>query len=212
MKGRSVRSAVVSLSLALAAILGACTGPGAGKSTFESGDVQQNGKVTGDDDDDDNASSSGGAVAGQEVFGTKAFSYKAPTMNADDHGVTHDGQTPLEGKDCVVAGCHLDARPWAFAGTVYTGADSTTIESQAEIGVVYGNTVKTVMTDAQGNFWLEGTEFPPVDAVIGVRKAGGAFQKMIRQLPASSATTAGGRACNSAGECHGSITQRIWIK
>ncbi|MFO0740929.1 MAG: hypothetical protein U0270_33840 [Labilithrix sp.] len=209
---RGSGSALVTCSLVMAAIIAACSGPGAGKSTFESGEVNQessSGKsVGGDDDDDTTSSSSSGAAAGDAVFGTTTFAYKAPPQNANDHkDATHANQTPLEGKDCVTAGCHLDVKVWAFAGTVYSKIDGTTTVAQAEVGVVYGNTLKSAMTDANGNFWLDGTDFPPANAKVGVRIAGKPAKLMNLPLPAAPA----GRACNSTG-CHGAAANRIWIE
>jgi hypothetical protein len=208
-----VRAHLFSFAIVAASIVaGACAGPAAGKSSFESGDVQEEsgGSKAADDDDDTakSSSSSSGAPAGDQVFGTSTFAYKNPGQNADDHAATHTGKTPLEGKDCVVAGCHLDTKPWAFAGTVYTKADATTTVAEAEVGIVYAdNSVKSAMTDAQGNFWFVGTDFPPASAKIGVRKAGSATKFMATPLPAAPA----GRACNSTA-CHGAAANRIWIQ
>ena len=206
-----MKSELFVTAFATAAIIAACAGPGAGKSTFESGDVKENkgsGKTVSDDDDATSSSSStSGAATGDAVFGTSTFTYKNPGQNADDHQATHAGQTPLDGKDCVTAGCHLDTKPWAFAGTVYTKIDGTTTEPQAEIGIVYAdNSVKSTMTDAQGNFWFDGTDFPPAGAKVGVRKAGAPTKFMNTPLPAAP----GGRACNSTA-CHGAAANRIYV-
>lgn len=209
-----MKSTLLITAFTLTAIVVACAGPGAGKSTFESDDVKANktgGKTVSDDDDDTTSSSSSstsGAPTGDAVFGTSTFAYKNPGQNADDHQATHTGQTPLEGKDCVTAGCHLDGTTWAFAGTVFTKVDGTSTEAQAEVGIVYAdNTVKSAMTDAQGNFWFPGTDFPPAGAKVGVRKAGAATKFMATPLPAAPA----GRACNSTA-CHGAAANRIYIQ
>lgn len=199
---------VLSLTLVGAALLAAsasCSGPGAGKETFSSDNVQQNGtKKSGDDDDTSTtpAGTSSGSAATDKVFGTTTFGFDPPKENADDHAATHTGKTPLAGKNCVDTGCHLTTQPWGFAGTVFADAKGASGAGiQAEIGVVYADgKIRSAMTDAQGNFWLPSVTDPPTGVkAIGIRKAGSATKYMATALPAGDA----GRACSSAPPCHG---------
>jgi hypothetical protein len=186
----------------------ACAGPGSGSSSFTEGNVKTGSApgTTGDDDDSTSSSSSssgGSSSGGDKIFGTKAFAYVNPGENADDHQATHTGQTPLEGKNCVVAGCHLDTKPWAAAGTVYADTAGSAPLAQAEIGIVFpDNSAISAMTDAQGNFWFDTTKVPPAGSLVGVRTNGSAPRYMAE-------TITGPSGCNNATGCHGSATLRI---
>jgi hypothetical protein len=201
---------LVAFTGVIVSIIAACSGPGAGKSTFTEGDVQETG---GDDDDDTKApeSSSGAATTGDKVFGNTTFTYKPPPENADEHAASHTGHTPLEGQDCTQANCHQATEPWSFCGTVYGNKDGTVAGGQAEIGVVYGdNKIRSAMTDANGNFWLAPGDNPTGVKAVGIRKAGSATLFMSTPLPDGDA----GRACNAGGTCHGKdgTAGRIYIQ
>jgi hypothetical protein len=148
-----------------------------------------------------------GAGAGHPIFGNDAFAFESPGQNANDHQGTHVGQTPLEGKDCVTAACHLNTSPWSFAGTVYAAIGGGATVSRAEIRVVGpdGKLFGKTYTDTQGNFWLEQATRPPAGSKVGVRKEGG--EPKVMGLAVEGAT---GAACNATAGCHGQATLRIY--
>ena len=120
------------------------------------------------------AGSEGGPV-GDPVFGTTAFAAgpAGPPLNvAKAANAAHNGDA--SGKDCIVAGCHLDARPWAFGGTLYTDATGTGRTAAAEIRVTGpdGKVYASTFSDVDGNFWFE-TSDPkvPAGSRVGVRTA-----------------------------------------
>lgn len=192
-------------------IVAACSGPGSGLSTFAAGDVKA--QSSGDDDDTTSSSSSSSSGAGTGVFGATTFAYKNPGLSANNQ-IAHKDSLPLQGKDCVKAGCHLETKPWAFAGTVFQKkADPAGVDGggptvpEAEIGVLYpDNKFRSAMTDPDGNFWIDG-EPPPKGSKVAVRKAGGTVEIMNQAL----GDAPGSRACNSDA-CHGLATNRIYIE
>lgn len=193
-------------AIALAASM-ACSGPQAGIAEFSSGGVTA---ASGDDDDSTNSStSSSSSSSGDLIFGTQAFTYTAPPENADDHNTgTHTGANapPMEGKSCVVAGCHADgASPWFAAGTVYN-SDGTAFTGQAEIGIVTpDNKGVALYTDKQGNFFAAGDAIP-AGSHVGIRVSGGQSFKMLEPLPAGPT----GGNCNATGGCHGDANNRLY--
>lgn len=163
-------------------------------------------------DDGGSSSSSGGADGGGEggapdpVFGNEAFAPGNPGQNANGATATHGGT--VEGKACMIAGCHLDTGPkWGFGGTVYTALNGGTTVKNAEVRVTGpdGKTFGSAYTDDNGNFWFDGAGAkPPANSRVGVRNA---TKSMIM-----TGTVAGdtGADCNSAG-CHGAAAMRIYL-
>lgn len=155
---------------------------------------------------------------GDPVFGTDVFAYVDPGLTADSHDGTHIGQKPMEGKNCVKAGCHAeDAQHWSFAGTVYqsisgndAGAgDAGPIVPHAEIRIVdpTGKEFGRAYTDVNGNFWLSGKpgDYPPPGSKVGVRREGGNPLSMVATISGQE-----GAGCNSDGNCHGQPAVRIY--
>jgi hypothetical protein len=140
-----------------------------GGPTVEAGVVTEGGTTT-------EAGVEGGSsgMAGDPVFGTTAFaagSAGPPIRVAKAANGAHGGDA--SGKDCVVAGCHLDARPWAFGGTLYADAAGTARTANAEIRVTGpdGKLVASTYSDVDGNFWFESSGDPkiPAGSRVGVR-------------------------------------------
>ncbi|MBX3261994.1 MAG: hypothetical protein KF782_20085 [Labilithrix sp.] len=133
-----------------------------------------------------------------------------PGVAANDANPAHGGS--VEGKDCIVAGCHLEGgRPWVFGGTVYNAAQGDQVVTKAEIRIVgpNGAEVGTTYTDANGNFWLEkeGTTIP-AGSKVGVRREGGAEPKyMATPLQPTD------RGCSATrANCHGTDgTGRVYV-
>ena len=93
-----------------------------------------------------------------------------PDPRRQDANAAHGGDA--SGKDCIVAGCHLDARPWAFGGTLYTDAAGTARTANAEIRITGpdGKVYASTYSDVDGNFWFE-TGTPKVPAGQPRRRA-----------------------------------------
>lgn len=149
------------------------------------------------------------AGAADPVFGTTTFAYTNPGVTANGANAAHAGT--VEGKDCVVAGCHGNgsADPWLFGGTVYNAAQGGQTVAQAEVRVVdaTGTEVAKAYTDANGNFWFQkGALNMPVGGRVGVRTAT-AVKRMATPLQAAQPGAGGG--CNNAG-CHGA-TMRVYV-
>lgn len=151
---------------------------------------------------------------GDPVFGTTAFMQGNPPSGGPAKGrpqhVPPTVPTNLDpsGIDCVVAGCHLDARPWAFAGTLYTDATGTARVAGAEIRVTGpdGKLVGNTYSDADGNFWLElGDPKLPANSRVGVRNG----TKILNMA----GTISGQTGCSRANGCHGSGTPgKVFLK
>jgi hypothetical protein len=145
--------------------------------------------------DSGSASSSGDPVFGKTTF---AAGQAGPPVNvAKMANAAHNGDA--SGKDCVVMGCHLDARPWAFGGTLYTDAAGTARVAGAEIRVTdsTGKVYASTFSDVDGNFWFEANDPKiPANSRVGVRN-GTKFLDM--------AGTIGGAqvGCQKAAGCHG---------
>lgn len=144
----------------------------------------------------------GAPAAPDKVFKTDAFTYTDPGVTANTANAAHGGN--VEGKNCIAAGCHAPggARPWVFAGTLYTtsaGAKVTVRKGQIRVVDPSGATLCETYTDANGNFWCDkaGTTIP-TGSIVGVRKEGGASHVMNGALQA---TDNGG--CSAVGTCHG---------
>jgi hypothetical protein len=149
---------------------GELTSGGTSNGGVEAGAVTEGGTTT-------EAGAEGGGITGDPVFGTTAFAAGQagpPVRVAKAANAAHNGDA--SGKDCVVAGCHLDARPWAFGGTLYTDIAGTARTANAEIRVTGpdGKVVASTFSDVDGNFWFESSGDPkiPAGSRVGVRTAG----------------------------------------
>lgn len=146
-----------------------------------------------------------GGPAGDAVFGTTTFAYQNPGQAANNADGAHGGT--VEGKDCVVAGCHGNGgKPWLFGGTVYNAATAGQTVAQAEVRIVdpTGKEVAKAYTDANGNFWFDkGALTIPANSKVGVRTA----TKVARMATPLGAT---GGGCNNAAGCHGT-TMRVYV-
>lgn len=179
--------------LSASALVGAatsCSGPDPGQVTFierpkgSSGELTSGGQPTveagatteGGMGGEAGAEGGSSGMAGDPVFGTSAFaagSAGPPIRVAKAANAAHGGDA--SGKDCIVAGCHLDTRPWAFGGTLYTDAAGTARTANAEIRITGpdGKVYASTYSDVDGNFWFEtGTPTVPAGSRVGVRTAG----------------------------------------
>lgn len=207
-----------------AAAAGACDAPDPGEITFSersktesssgsSGQASSSSGASstsssGTPGTDGGGSSSGEAGAADPVFGNSAFAAGNPGQNANGANAAHAGN--VEGKNCIQAGCHLDAAnaKWGFGGTVYTKATGGTTVKNAEVRVTGpdGKTFGMAYTDDNGNFWFDGAGAkPPANSRVGVRDA---TKKKVM-----TGTVAGdpGAACN-APACHGNTAMRIFLE
>ncbi|MBX3232862.1 MAG: hypothetical protein KIT84_42430 [Labilithrix sp.] len=208
-------SSLVALVVAGAAAF-ACSGPAAGEAVYTNGEVKvgadksssgepRNGSTT-------SSTSTSGGGATDAFFKTVPYNYDQgrPPNNADDNAGTHTGLIPLAGKECAVAGCHLDKGPkWVMSGTVFSAKTGGTPVPKVQIGVYTeaDNKITDCYSDAQGNFWLESDTPIPAGAKVAVRKADGeASLPMVTPLPAPPT----GGNCNLAAGCHGD-TNRIYV-
>lgn len=164
----------------------------------------------GDDDAGDGGSDSadadgGDAAADAEggldpVFGSSTFAYVNPGQNANTANAAH--QNTVEGKNCVVAGCHLDGnQPFKFAGTVYTTANGNQTVAEAEVRIVSpsGVEVGRSYTDANGNFWLSAGGTIPASSRVGARTA---LSRHLMIDTISGLDSPSARECSNA-SCHG---------
>ncbi len=221
MVNRSVLLIGVLLGTGAVAFVPACSGPDPGAISFEerppsglASDTPGTGGTggTGGTSGDGGTTGTGPKTDGggtKDFFNNEAFAYADPGSKANAHTGTHvapTNQIPLQGKNCVQAGCHLDTKPWAFAGTLYTDVNGTATVAQGEIRIVKadGTELTRAYTDADGNFWLESPDRPPAGSKVGVRKAGGTPKMMTGTIEGAT-----GAACN-AGGCHGSATLRVF--
>ena len=126
-----------------AAIFGAttsCSAPDPGQITFSErprgsgGELTSGGTTSGGTDGGSSGTTSGGTdgggtdggssgAAADPVFGTTAFAAGSTGQGAPAKAANpaHNGDS--SGKDCMVAGCHLNQ--WGFGGTLYTDAAGT---------------------------------------------------------------------------------------
>lgn len=208
------------LVVGTAAVAGACDAPDPGEITYSERSKAESSSSGGGSSSSGASSSSSGASGGTDgggsssgeggaadpVFGTSQFAAGNPGQNANQVG-DHAGQTPLEGKNCVVAGCHLDNnKKWGFAGTVYAAATGGTTVKNAEVRVTGpdGATIGMTYTDDNGNFWYEGAR-PPANSRVGVRD-GTKKAVMVGTVAGDS-----GAGCN-APACHGNAAMRIYLQ
>ena len=183
------------LGAALVGALAACSGPDPGAITFA--ERQSSGVV-----DPPATSTAPAADSGPNdpIFGKTLMKWEDPGVTANAANAAHAGT--VEGKDCMVAGCHLDgAKAWVFGGTIYSAAQGGTTVAKAEIRIVApnGTEVGHTYTDANGNFWLEKTATTiPINSKVGVRKEGGGTKTMITPLQPADRGCSANRA-----NCHG---------
>jgi len=189
------------------AALPACTSPDPGSITF----AERPGGGTSESSSTPPPPAEAGAPLGDPIFGTTLLAWESPGVAANNANADH--QNTVEGKDCMVAGCHLDGnRPWLFGGTVYTTAQGGTTVARAEVRVVGpdGAEVARAYTDANGNFWVaKGNKTIPANSKVGVRAEGVVGTKtMATPLEPSHG------ACSSvATNCHGTAgTGRVYIQ
>ena len=211
-------SGSVVISGALATVT-ACTGPDPGTITFAervSGmapDALGGSSGVAVDGGPGTATDGGGTTTtANAVFADTIFAYDNPGVTANNANGAHGGT--VEGKDCMVAGCHLGGnKPWVFAGTVYTTAQGGTTVPLAEVRVVDATNkeIGRAYTDPNGNFWLQTVagKVIPANAKVGVRREGGPAPKLMA-TPLVGPTNAG---CSSvATNCHGTAgTGKVFI-
>jgi hypothetical protein len=176
--------------LAGATLVGAttsCSGPDPGSITFSerprgsSGELTSGGNPTADGgpvgEGGTPEPAKDGGTSGKPadpVFGTTTFAAGPagpPVSVAKAANPMHGGDA--SGKDCVTAGCHLDARPWAFAGTLYvdaTGGAARVPNAEIRITGPDAKVYATTYSDIDGNFWFEtGDVKVPAGSRVGVR-------------------------------------------
>ncbi len=207
------RGVVLTCAVLGAAVLGsstACSGPDPGAITFSErpGIIGEPQGSTSGDGTSGTSGTSGDSQPGNDFF-KDAFAYEDPGLLANNADVAHGGT--VEGKDCLVAGCHLDgAKKWLFGGTVYNAAKNGQTVAKAEVRIIGpdGAEVGRAYTDANGNFWMEaGDKTIPPNSKVGVRSEGGGVALMV--TPISNAD--GGCTANRA-NCHGTELQgRVWV-
>lgn len=200
------------LGAGVLALSSGCTGPDPGSLEFAERPGQQ-GEPQGSSGSSGGTSSSGGTedAGGDPIFGLTAFEYQDPGVIANEQNPdTHQGN--VEGKDCVVAGCHLGgAAPWLFAGTVYSAQNGGTTVAKAEVRIVGPDNAEIgrAYTDPNGNFWMESTGVAiPDGSKVGVRREGGQTPMMM-VTPLTNADA----GCNAnRANCHGTALQgKIYV-
>lgn len=209
-----------------AAVVGAttsCSGPDPGQITFSerprgsSGELTSGGTTSGGTDGggttDGGSSGEAGAdggssgVVGDPVFGTSTFTLGSPGQGAPAKmaNAAHNGDS--SGKDCIVAGCHLNQ--WGFGGTLYTDAAGTARVKDAEVRITGpdGKEFQKTYSDVDGNFWIAGLGIPiPANSRVGVRTADGKKMEMAGTVSTAQA------GCNQAGTCHGGTAGKVYLK
>ncbi len=187
-----------------------CTAPDPAAISFAErpgsvGEVQGNGSTT-SSSTSTSSSSSGGEAGADPIFNGAAFAYVDPGQKANDASpANHAGN--VEGKDCVSAGCHLNAGTigWLFAGTLYSASQGGTTIPKGEIKIVGPDNaeIAKAYTDANGNFWIAaGGKTIPAGSKVGVRKEGGQVKTMATPIANADAS------CNAnRGNCHGTASQ-----
>ncbi len=210
-----------------AAIFGAttsCSAPDPGQITFSErprgsgGELTSGGTTSGGTDGGSSGTTSGGTdgggtdggssgAAADPVFGTTAFAAGSTGQGAPAKAANpaHNGDS--SGKDCMVAGCHLNQ--WGFGGTLYTDAAGTARVAGAEVRISRpdGTVFQSTFSDVDGNFWIQGLGMPiPANSRVGVRTAAGLKMNM------AGAIGAGQAGCNQAGTCHGATAGKVFIK
>lgn len=213
------RGVLLTCAVLGAAVLGsstACSGPDPGAITFaERPGIQgepQGASGGGGDAGGGTSGTSGNPASdpgSEEFFKNEPFAYQDPGLTANNANAAHGGT--VEGKDCNVAGCHLDGvKKWLFGGTVYTAAKNGQTVAKAEVRVVGpdGTEIGRAYTDANGNFWLEaGEKTIPAGSKVGVRREGGGAKLMATVI-----SNADGGCSGARSNCHGTDIQgRVWV-
>jgi hypothetical protein len=191
----------------------ACTGPDPSAITFS----ERPGEDAPADPPEGSSTSSGSSGEAPPPGGEADPIFGATTLQWTDPGLVANTQAihggPVEGKDCVVAGCHLGGtKPWLMGGTIYNAAQNGTTVAKAEIRIVGpdGAEVAKAYTDANGNYWLGAAEGVtiPANSKVGVRREGGAGTKMM--ATALGPTDSG---CNAnRANCHGTAaTGKVFV-
>lgn len=204
-RGLLLIGAVVGAGLVAGAA--ACSGPDPGALTFSTRPSSGVSEPQGTDSGAAAATDAGVDAGPDPIFGTTAFAYVNPGVNANAAADEHAGT--VEGKDCMVAGCHLDgAKVWVFGGTLYSSADGGAPVARGEVKVVGPNGVEIAKayTDANGNFWVEkaGTTIP-AGSKVGVRKEGGGKPRLM-----ATGLQPGDSGCSKGGTCHGGQTGKVF--
>ncbi len=207
--------------LLIAAIVGAgalasstaCSGPDPGAITFaerQSQGTSETQSSSGTSGTGGDGGSSGTAPTTDPVFGTTAFAYEDPGVEANKANDAHGGS--VEGRNCADTGCHTEGgaaagKQWLFAGTVYTAPTNGQTVPKAEIKMVgpNGEEIGSAYTDKNGNFWLEKAGPIPAGSKVGVRKEGGKATHMVATLGPGD----GGCSANKL-NCHGTAQGRVW--
>jgi hypothetical protein len=189
-------------SAAVLASATACSGPDPGTITF----AERQSSTAGDPPPTSSGSTSGTAPVDtgpkDPIFKT-VMKWEDPGVTANAANAAHGGT--VEGKDCIVAGCHLDnGKQWLFAGTVYSATQGGTTVAKAEIQILGPDNTELghTYTDANGNFWLEKVATIPANSKVGVRKEGGTRTSvMVTPLQPTD------KGCNAnRANCHGTAT------
>jgi hypothetical protein len=213
------RGVLLTCAVLGAGVLGsatACSGPDPGAITFSErpgipGEPQgsTSSGSTGGTSGGTSGTSSGDPAPGNDFF-KEPFAYQDPGVAANNANAAHGGT--VEGKDCVVAGCHLGgAAPWLFGGTVYSAAANGQTVAKAEVRIVGpdGTEVGKAYTDANGNFWMEAGDGKtiPANSKVGVRREGGGTKLMATPISNADAGCTANRA-----NCHGTAAQgKVWV-
>lgn len=148
----------------------------------------------------------GGSSSGQtdDIFGASTFAYVDPGLTANNADPAHGGT--VEGKDCIVPGCHLDnAKPWLMGGTIYSAATDGQVVPRAEVRIIGPDNTEVAQayTDANGNFWFDkGDKTIPAGSKVGVRKEGGPTMRMATALNPDD-----GSCTSTKSNCHGTAAQ-----
>ena len=201
-----------------------CSAPDPGQVTFlerprgSSGELTSGGTTSGGTDGGgttDGGSSGGEAgtdggssgAVGDPVFGTTTFAAGMPGQGAPAKmaNPAHNGDS--SGKDCIVAGCHLNQ--WGFGGTLYTDAAGAARVAGAEVRITGpdGKLFQNTFSDVDGNFWIQGLGVPiPANSRVGVRTADG------KKMNMAGAVSVGQAGCNQAGTCHGGTGGKVFVK
>ena len=221
---RGVLLAGILSGVAVVSATTSCSGPDPGQITFSERPRGSSGETTsggpggpaadgggGGGGPGSSSGDAGGSGGGDPVFGTTVFTAGSapatgPAKGKSAHSSLGANNDP-SGYDCIVAGCHLDTRPFSFGGTLYTDAAGAARVAGAEIRVTGpdGKLVGTTYSDADGNFWLPGAALP-AGSHTGVRNA-------TKVLDMNGAVGGARVGCQKAG-CHvtGAGPGRVYLQ
>jgi hypothetical protein len=195
-----------------------CKGPDPGAITFAeragaAGEPQGtgNGSTSSGSAGATSSGTSGTTPVGDTIFGAAAFNYVNPGVTANAANAAH--ANTVEGKNCIVAGCHLGGnKPWLFGGTIYTAANGGVTVPKAEIRIIGPDNTEVgrTFTDGNGNYWLEAQpgQTIPAGSFVGVRKEGGTMtMKMATPISNADAGCSENRA-----NCHGATQGKVYAQ